>query len=63
MHTEAHISEILDSDDDSNHEISSEEERLPKNIWNNAEFWAKNTKAIPIAIKLGEEKKKLQFDV
>jgi len=39
LHTEVHISEILDSDNDSVRAESSEEERPARNIWSKAEFW------------------------
>lgn len=58
MHTEAHISEILDSDNESHHEISSEEEKPPKNIWSNAEFWGNPSRKLPTNTNKMEPKQK-----
>jgi hypothetical protein len=58
LHTEAHISEILDSDNESQHEISSEEEKPPKNIWSNAEFWGNPSRKLILNPKAEEQKQK-----
>jgi len=54
LHTEAHISEILDSDNEIHHEISSEDDKPPKNIWNNADFWG-NPSRKPLEITTKSE--------